>query len=187
VEDRFIYGLVGASSGMTLATVSLSLAPMSTGGATLTHSGGAWGTVLGGLVELYAQGRTDESPLRGMGYGAGIGVLTAGVLATQVDLEPSRVLLVDLVAALGGLTGAAVSSPFVFGEERTASENRAWLASMAGGTVLGAAIGFGLTKPAAGPNDTAALLAAVPYAGVIAPSPYPNGSPALGGGLRGVW
>jgi hypothetical protein len=187
VEDRFVYGLVGASAGMTLATVALSLEPMSEGGATLTHSGGAWGTVLGGLVELYAQGRTDEPPVRGMGYGAGIGVLTAGVLATQVDVKPSRVLLVNLMAALGGLTGAAVASPFVFGEERTESENRAWLASMAGGTVLGAAIGFSLTAPAAVPGDTAALWAALPYAGVVAPSPSPNGSPALGGGLRGAW
>ncbi len=187
VEDRFVYGLVGASSGMTLATIALSLEPMSQGGATLTHSGGAWGAVLGGLVDLYAQGRTDEPPVRGMGYGAGIGVLTAGVLATQVDLTPSRVLLVNLMAALGGLTGAAVASPFVFGEERTATENRAWLASMAGGTVLGAAIGFGLTAPAAVPGDSVALWAAAPYAGVIATSPDPSGSPALGGGLRGVW
>jgi len=187
VEDRFVYGLVGASSGMTLATIALGFQPMSLGGATLTHVGGAWGTVLGGLADLYIQGRTDGSPLHGMGYGAGIGVLTAGVIATQIDLKPSRVLLVNLMAALGGLTGAAVASPFVFGEERTKTENRAWLASMAGGTVLGTAIGLGLTAPGAATEDAASLWAAVPYAGVIATSPYPDGSPALGGGLRGTW
>ncbi len=47
-SDRYVYGLVGASAGITLGTVPLSFKGMGEGGATLTHSGGAFGMLLGG-------------------------------------------------------------------------------------------------------------------------------------------
>jgi hypothetical protein len=187
IEDRYVYGLVGASSGMTLATVALSLQSVSQGGATLTHSGGAWGTVLGGLTQLFVEGSTDAPPTRGMGFGAGAGVLAAGVLATQVDVLPSRVLLIDLLAALGGLTGAAIASPLVFGEDTSKSANRAWLASIVGATFAGAGIGLGLTAGSSDQPEAAAQWAAVPYAGVVAACPNAENHPALGGGVRGFW
>jgi hypothetical protein len=187
VEDRYVYGLGGALAGLTLATVAVSHGVVSPGSATLAHSGGAWGTVLGGLVQLYYQGETELSPTGGMGYGAGLGVLTAGIIATQLRPKPARVLLIDLMAGLGGLTGAAVASPAIFGEERSHAENRIWLASIAGGVLAGATVGFFVTEPAGQASQSAWQWAALPFAGVIATGVDPTDGPVLGGGLRGVW
>jgi len=41
--DRWAFGLVGGTAGLTLATLSLSLGDMESGGAVLAHSGGALG------------------------------------------------------------------------------------------------------------------------------------------------
>jgi hypothetical protein len=187
VEDRYVYGLVGAASGTALATIAISVGEVGEGSALLTHSGGAWGTVLGGLAHMYWEGTTEVSPTRGMGYGAGIGVLAAGVAATQLELKPSRILLIDLLAGLGGLTGAAVASPLVFGDAIEKAETRGWLASIAGGTLVGAAVGLGITAPSDGSAHSAWHTAALPYAGLIAPSAAPGLSPPVGGGVHGVW
>lgn len=190
-SDRYVYGLVGASAGITLGTVALTFKGMGEGGATLTHSGGAFGMLLGGIAQLTYEGRTDATPTRGMGYGAGIGVLVAGAAATQIQVAPSRVLLVDLGAMLGTLTGAAAASPLVFGDNKTKGKDRAWLASTAGGTLAGATVSYFLTQPRphhAG-DDTSTEWAAFPYGGVIGETVDANGgrSPVLGGGLRGTW
>ena len=95
--------------------------------------------------------------------------------------------VIDLLTGLGGLTGAAVASPWVFGEAVTEAENRLWLASIAGGTLVGAGIGLLTTTPSRPESEAAARWAALPYAGVVATSPDSMGGPALGGGLRGVW
>jgi hypothetical protein len=186
VEDRYVYGLVGAAGGATLATVALSLKPIRGGGALLTHSGGAWGTAFGALIHMYSVGETDVSPTRGMGYGAGIGVVAAGIVATQVKVKSSRVLLIDMLAGLGALTGAAVASPVVFGEDRTHGENRAWLFSIAAGSVVGAAVGLGVTGSGSD-SDSAEDWPALPYAGVVAEGATPERAPLLGGGVHGVW
>src|SRR6185503_8770633 len=137
-SDRHVYGLVGAAVGLSLATAALTFEGMGEGGATLAHSGGAFGLLLGGVAQLAYEGRTDITPTRGMGYGTGIGVLTAGLLATQVRTSPSRVLLVDLGASLGALTGAAAASPLLFVEEgESEGRSRAWLSSIAAGTIAG--------------------------------------------------
>lgn len=191
-SDRYVYGLVGASAGITLGTVALGFKGMGEGGATLTHSGGAFGMLLGGIAQLGYEGRTDATPTRGMGYGTGFGVLLAGTLATQIQVAPSRVLLVDLGGMLGTLTGAAAASPLVFGDNNTKGKDRAWLASMAGGTVAGATVSYFITRPRAhhaGDDESPTQWAALPYGGVIGESVSESGrrSPVLGGGVRGSW
>ncbi len=185
VQDRYVYGLAGAGVGVTLATVALSFHSMSDGGATLTHSGGALGTLFGGLVQAWYEGTTDLRPTRGMGYGAGIGVLVAGAVATQVKISSSRVLLIDLLAGVGGLTGAAAASPAVFGDKVTKGETRAWLASASLGTVLGGLLGFAVTRPE--PPHKPPTWHPRPFAGAVAAPLFPGASPALGAGVLGNW
>jgi peptidoglycan/LPS O-acetylase OafA/YrhL len=160
----------------------------------MTHSGGAFGMLLGGLTDLFIRGDADLWPTRGLGYGAGFGVLATGLLATQVRVAPSRVLMIDLAASLGALGGAAAASPLVFGDDRTPTEDRLWLATVTAGTLGGAAIGAYMTRPVTqgggsassveGPNHTP-----LPFAGVIGESVTRKGqrSPVLGGGIQGVW
>jgi hypothetical protein len=119
-----------------------------------------------------------------MGYGAGLGVLIAGAIASRVNISSSRVLLVDLIAGLGGLTGAAAASPFIFGRPTT-GEKRAWLASVTMGTVLGGALGFAVTHSGRPPASSDWSVS--PYAGVIAPPVREQTPPALGAGLSGIW
>jgi hypothetical protein len=189
-DNRFAYGLLGATAGITLGTVALTFGGMGEGGAALTHSGGAFGLALGALVQLTYEGRTDVTPTRGMGYGAAIGVLGAGLVAREIQTSPSRVLFVDLSASLGGLTGAAAASPLVFGKNKTPGKDRVWLGSVAGGTLIGAGVGVWITN-SEGRHRTprSAHVLALPYAGVIAESVGPDGkrAPVLGGGLQGTW
>jgi hypothetical protein len=193
-DDRYLYGLVGASAGITLATVSLTFKGMSEGGALLAHSGGAFGMFLGGLTELAIEENATDiaTPTRGMGYGTGVGVLVAGALATQVSVTPSRVLLVDLGASLGALTAAAAASPLFFVDEEGSRESRsrAWFVSVAAGTLIGGGLAWWVTRPAdTGQNTTPSSMAYVPFAGVIGESTAPGGRqrPVFGAGLRGVF
>jgi hypothetical protein len=188
-EDRYVYGLVAASAGVTLSAAALSLRPMSEGGAVLTHSGGAAGTLIGGLTEMAYRGSTKLTPERGIGYGAGIGVLTAGALATQVKVTSSRMLLIDLAASLGALTGAAAASPLLLVREKESSErNRLWLASIAAGTVIGGGIGWLSTQSSARTEGRAP--------GAPPPTPYFAMEPAdptrgthsfMSLGVQGLW
>jgi hypothetical protein len=194
-DDRHLYGLVGAAVGVGLATAALTFGGMGEGGATLAHSGGAFGLLLGGVAQLAYEGRTDFTPTRGMGYGTGIGVLAAGVLATQVQTSPSRVLLVDLGASLGALTGAAAASPLLFVEEsESEGRSRAWLSSIAAGTIAGGVLAFWFTRPEEPPrlaNPSLAprprLATLMPFAGVIGEQRGAAGraGPVFGLGVRG--
>ncbi len=186
-EDRYVYGLVAAAVGVSLSTAALTLKPMSEGGAVLTHSGGAVGTLMGGLTEMAYRGSTKITPERGIGYGAGIGVLAAGVLATQVGVTSSRMLLVDLAASLGALTGAAAGSPLLLVREReSAARNRLWLASIAAGTVIGGGIGWLTTRGSSAKSarrDTHAL----PYF-AMDPADHTRGTRSfMSLGVQGVW
>jgi hypothetical protein len=167
-EDRYVYGVVSGTAGVALAVAALSASHITDGDAALAHSGGVLGLGLGGLGQLFAEGRTTKTPIGGMGYGAAIGTLGAGVLATQLDVKASRVLLVDLGATLGALTGAAAGSPLLLvDQEESKSRTRAWLGSIFAGTVLGAGIGWWSTRksetrtPVTAPQ---ASLPALPYA-----------------------
>ena len=188
-SDRHVYGLLGASAGITLATAALTFKGMGEGGALLTHSGGAFGLLLGGVTELAYEGKTEPTPTRGMGYGTAAGVLAAGVLATQVQVAASRVLLIDLGASLGALTGAAAASPLIFvDEEEDDARTRAWLLSVAAGTVLGGGLAWWLTRSEAGSGSLdEQRWAALPYLGVIGQHSSPAGraEPVFGAGLTG--
>jgi hypothetical protein len=193
-DDRHLYGLLGATAGITLATVSLTFKGMSEGGALLAHSGGAFGMLLGGLAELaIEEDDTDvQTPTRGMGYGTGAGVIVAGALATQVSVTPSRVLLIDLGASLGALTAAAAASPLLLVDEETSEEgrSRAWFVSVAAGTLIGGGLGWWITRPSeTGQSPAPSSMAYVPFAGVIGQSAAPGGrlEPVFGAGLRGAF
>lgn len=187
-SDRYMYGLLGASVGMSLATASLSLRGMGEGGAMLTHSGGAFGLLLGGLTEFAVDGSLEGTPTKGAGFGAGTGVLAMGALATQFRVPSSRVLLIDLGAVLGGLTGAAASSPLVFGEDRSASKDRVFLASTGAGILAGGVVAYFVTAPSVERSATAEASARwLPWAGVVG-SPVSTGhAPGYGAGVQGLW
>lgn len=165
-DDRYVYGVVSGTVGVALAAAAMSASDITDGDAALAHSGGALGLGLGGLSQLFIEGRTSKTPIGGMGYGAAIGTLGAGVLATQVNLKAPRVLLVDLGATLGALTGAAAGSPLLLvDQEESKSRTRAWLGSIFAGTVLGAGIGWWSTRKSDVSSPSAqSSLPALPYA-----------------------
>jgi hypothetical protein len=120
---------------------------------------------LGGLSQLFIQGHTNQTPIGGMGYGATIGTLGAGVLATQLNVKASRVLLVDLGATLGALTGAAAGSPLLLvDEQESKARTRAWLGGIFAGTLAGAGIGWWTTRKSDAAPSQALALPALPYA-----------------------
>ena len=137
-SSEYSFAVVGALTGLGLTTASLAIGGgMSEGGALLTHSGGAFGLVLGGMTELAIRDNASrETPYRGLGIGTAAGVLIAGAAATQLEVEPSRVLIIDLGAGLGGLAGAAAASPFIV-RDRTEGGDRAFLLTTMGTTVAG--------------------------------------------------
>lgn len=164
-EDRYVYGVVSGTGGVALAVAAMSLSDISEGDAALAHSGGVLGMGLGGLTQLFVQGKTSDTPIGGMGYGAALGTVGAGVLATQLDLRASRVLLIDLGATLGALTGAAAASPLLLvNEEESKPRTRLWLGSIFAGSVLGGCIGWWWTRKAPPDRPRAAELSALPYA-----------------------
>lgn len=146
-SDEYIVGLLGAVGGVTLATASLSLGDVDEGGAVLTHSGGAFGLLLGGLSQMAIQGDTELMPARGMGIGAVVGSIVAGAVASQLETpSPSDLLFADLSALLGGLVGAAVGTPLLVGQDRSATRDRLWIASVGLGALSGGVLGLWLTR-----------------------------------------
>jgi len=150
--DRWTFGLVGGTAGLTFATLSLALGDMESGGAVLAHSGGALGLGVGALSEWFVRGSTRGVPFAGMGYGAALGWLAAaGVATTRIHLSPARVLSIDLGVVLGGLAGAALASPLVF-DGPGSSEVRGWVGAISGGALLGGGVALWLTRKPAPPN-----------------------------------
>lgn len=190
--DRYVYGMIGAAAGVSLGAVAIAMRPATEGDALLAHSGGAMGMLLGGLTQLTYRGDLEAFPSRGMGYGAGIGVVVAGALATRLDVSASRVLLVDLGAALGALTGAAVAgSVLIVDAPDYKSRNRTWLASVAGGMLIGGAVAAWITRESVpGPRSNSPTAIRIqPYAGPLG-DPYDaqgDWEPSFGAGLTGTW
>jgi hypothetical protein len=179
-DNRYLYGLVGASAGLTLGTVAIALHPVSEGGAALAHSGGAFGSLLGAMTDSAIQGTTGGSVRRGIGWGSAAGVLVGGVMATQVEIQPSRVLLIDLAASLGALGGAALASPLLLVDESDPQRTRIWLASAAAGTVAGGVVGWFATAPESAKSSKTPASASwiFPYA-----APTPTGMGLMAGML----
>ncbi len=183
LTDRYAYGVASGAGGIALATFALTRGHMDEGDALLAHSGGAVGLFVGGLAELAYRGTTTGTPDTGAGYGAAVGVVGAGALATFVQVSPSRVMLVDLGAAFGALAGAAAASPLVF-QDVTPAKNRGFIAATLGGTVAGGAIAWVLTRNS--PPSRHAAIPGAPTAGVIGTSVTPTGTvPAYGVGWVG--
>jgi hypothetical protein len=155
---------------------------LSVGGAVIAHSGGAFGALLGAMTQVAVDGETGRSISRGVGYGSGAGVLLGGILATQAAaVSPSRVLLVDLSASLGGLAGAALASPLLLTDESDPTRTRLWLVSAGVGTITGGVIGWYLTAPKASRASPHASLPFVPYANL------PAAGRGLELGVHGSW
>lgn len=178
------YALVGALSGLGLTTASLAFGgKMGEGGALLTHSGSAFGLVLGGMAEFAI--RDDGSratPNRGLGIGTAAGFLLAGTAARFVQIEPSRVLVIDLGAGLGGLAGAAAASPFIV-RDSTEGTYRAFLLTTMSTTVAGGIAAWLWTRKSAPPPATALSLPRLGV-GMIAESPPGYGPPSPVFGLN---
>ncbi len=176
-DDRYAFGLLGAGVGLTLGAAAIAVRPVSEGGAVLAHSGGAFGALLGAMTDAAVRGTTGASLRRGIGWGAGAGVLLGGAAATQITISPSRALLVDLAASLGALGGAALASPLLIVDESSPARTRLWLASAGAGTIAGGVIGWLVTASPSAPAAPAPGGArAFPYAGL---TPDGNG-PSLG-------
>jgi hypothetical protein len=189
IDDRYAWGVGGGLAGIALATFALTRTTMDEGDATLAHSGGALGLLLGGATEFLYRGSTAATPYTGMGYGSAAGLVAAGLLATQVHISPSRVLLVDVGAGGGALLGAAAASPLIF-QNQTEGNTRVWLSATLGGSVLGGVLTWWLTRDAPAPARTSSApplpLAGMPIAGVIGTSASRSGeAPVLGVGWRG--
>jgi hypothetical protein len=156
---------------------------MDEGDATLVHSGGVLGLLVGGATEFVWLGSTAKTPYTGMGYGSAIGLVAAGALATRVTTSPSRVLLVDLGVGLGALAGAALASPLIF-DNLTEGKTRGWLAATLGGSLAGGTLAFILTRDSwstKDPASTALFRWGTPSVGVIGGSETRSGVvPAYG-------
>jgi len=182
-SDQHLYAVAGATGGLALGALSIALKPATEGGALLAHSGGAFGGLLGAMTQVMVEGTTGGSVERGIGYGAGAGVLLGGFLATRAVTSPSRVLLVDLSASLGGLAGAALASPLLLVDDTGPARTRLWVASAALGTVGGGVIGWYVTAPGEKATTTAAL-PFLPYARAL---PNARGGTTLDVGVTGDW
>jgi hypothetical protein len=145
LSDRYNYGVGAGFIGLGLSTFALTRTHMDEGDAVLTHSGALLGLGVGAVTEMFSEGSLTAKPATGAGYGTAIGLATAGTLASFIQVPPSRVLLVDVGAGLGALAGAAAGSPLVF-EDVSKSKARGFLATTAGGAVLGAGIAVFLTR-----------------------------------------
>src|SRR5580658_3318347 len=142
---------------------------MDDGDAVLTHSGAAVGLVLGAAVQLIDQGSTAKGTpsSMGMGVGTAVGLAGAGLLATQVTISPSRVLLIDLGVGGGALVGAAAASPLIF-QDPTPGNVRGWLSAGIAGAIGGGVLAWYLTRDPGAAGAKADLhLPAPPMPGII--------------------
>lgn len=185
--SRNLYGILGAVSGLSLATAGVAFGDVTEGGAALTHSGAALGLLLGALGEMAIEGDTETKPRRGMGWGALTGVVVSGALASQVDVpRATDVLFIDLSALLGGLAGAALGTPILVTEDPGPTRDRLWLSGIMLGTLAGAGVGYWLVPGAPLPTGPAAAAAPAERGLQLHPQLGWQGTP-LGFGLTGQW
>lgn len=184
-SDRWAWGIAGGLGGIVLGATALSFGHVSDAGGAFPYSGGLIGAGYGGAIDMLIRGTTDTTPYEGMGYGAIAGALAGGLIGMRVRGPGSRVFMVDVGVALGGLSAAAASSPLLFGD-RTEGRDRAFLGVTMAGGIAGGAIAYMWT--ASRPKKGAALLQyGLPTAGVIGESRGSDGRavPAYGIGWNG--
>jgi hypothetical protein len=183
LTDRYSWGVGSGFIGIGLATLALTRTSMDDGDATLAHSGGALGLLMGGTIEWLGRGSTTVTPYSGLGYGSAIGVVGAGILATQVTLSPSRMVLIDLGVGGGALVGAAAASPLIFQDptifqspNQSQGKTRGWLSATIGGSLAGGGLAWWLTRNVdKGEKRGAFGIPGTPSAGVIASTPTRKG------------
>ena len=96
-------------------------------------------------------------------------------------------LLIDLAASLGALTGAAAASPLLLVREKeSVARNRLWLASIAAGTVLGGGIGWLSTRGADHTEDNEHAHV-TPYLGMEPADPSRGTRSFMSLGVQGLW
>lgn len=187
LNDRFYVAISGGAIGLSLATFALTQKRVEEGGMLLTHSSAAIGVLAGGLVEVLANGPTDpfaRPPSTGWGFGTAFGLVGGGVLATLVRVPPTRVLLVDLGAVLGGLAGAAAASPLIV-DNKEPDKTRGWAIATMAGAVLGTGAALWLTRGTKAPPI--AFKYGTPYIGAIGRPMREGDMPAMGIGWNGSW
>jgi hypothetical protein len=98
-------------------------------------------------------------------------------------------MLIDLGAGIGGLTGAAIASPLVFGEGIGATRNRLWLSSIALGTITGATVGLLATAAHGSDRRKSGGVFLAPALGIVDAAKDPDGTvhPITGVGIRGAF
>jgi hypothetical protein len=194
--DAYSWAVGGGLAGLGLATFALTRGHMDDGDAVLTHSGAALGMLAGGTIDWLGKDANllglcnlhlpCQAPYLGMGYGSAVGLVAAGLLATQVTTSPSRVLLIDVGAGGGALIGAAAASPLIFNNVDPA-HTRAWLSVTLAGTVVGGGLAWWLTRDVTS-NPKPASSLPTPTAGVLGTSITPRGeAPIYGAGVTGRW
>ncbi len=190
--DRLAWGFAGGLVGTTLAVTTVALRRFDDGDAALTHSGAAFGTLGGAMIDLWVRGSLKQTPSWGVGLGAGVGLLGGGAFAAFSEVNPGRVMLIDLGAGLGALVGAAAGSPLVFKDE-TEQKDRGFVAAVLGGTLVGGTVAWLLTRgptaPASPRRAQQSLdLGLRPFAGVIGESRRAREtSPIYGMGVSGAF
>jgi len=187
LTDRYAWGVGGGLIGLSFATFVLTRGHVDEGGAALVHSGAALGLSFGALADFFYVGDIqNRTPNTGAGYGAAVGLVAAGLLASYVQVSQSRVLLVDLGAGLGAASGAALASPLIF-QNLTEGKTRGFIAATAAGMLVGGGVAWALTRDSPKASTTASPHV-VPMGGVIGSSETREGtSPAYGIGLRGTF
>ncbi len=188
LTDRYAWGVGGGLVGLGLATFSLTRSKADEGDAVLVHSGAGLGLGLGALTHYFYRADLERTPYTGAGYGAAIGLVSAGALAKIVKVPASRVLLIDLGAGLGAAAGAAAGSPLVF-ENVTPGKTRGFVAATFAGTILGGTAAWWFTRDRApAPATPRSSFRMTPYGGTIGSSATPTGAvPAYGVGVNGSW
>jgi hypothetical protein len=188
LEDRYSWGVGGGLIGLGLATVALTRATMDDGDATLAHSGGGLGLLVGGAIEYLYRGSTAATPYTGLGYGSAIGAVGAGLLATWVNVSPQRVLLIDLGAGGGALLGAAAGSPLIVLQNQNEANTRAWLSITLAGAAVGGVATAWLTRDVNASAKGKAWRWGTPGVGVLGESTTREGSrPIVGMAWSGSW
>ena len=180
--DRYLWGVAGGATFAMLTGVWSTRRKMDEGALTLENSGALLGATLGGMVEGFAEGTTRTFPSTGAGIGAMVGLATAAGFSAFVKTPASRVLFVDLGAAVGGLGAAALASPLLFETSAEGGRTRGFFAATAAGTLAGGALAWYFTRKSA----ASVPLGITPNIGVIGASPTREGAvPAWGVGVAG--
>ncbi len=140
--SRYAYGVGGGVTGLALGI--LGVANAAGPGVAATFGTGAFLGALGGSLGARLVTGKLESPLTtGVGEGVSLGLLAATVLATTADVDPNRLVNLDLGAGLGALVGAAAATPFLL-EKPSSTMDRAFVGCTLAGAATGGVLGWWL-------------------------------------------